>query len=57
MVKSEARCEGCRRPLTVAHAVERSAAFSDQRRLYLPPSCALKSALGEDYDVKVVLVS
>lgn len=36
--RSEARCKGCQEPVTVAYTVERCAAFSNQRRMYLSSS-------------------
>ena len=52
MAKSEARCEECQEPLTVAHIVERCATFSDQRRRTLSPPYTLKNVLGEDCDIE-----
>lgn len=52
MVESEARCEECQEPLTVAHLEDRCAAFSDQRHLYLSPPHTLKIVVEEDCGIE-----
>ena len=48
-------CEECQEPLSVAHVVERCAAFSAARQKYLAPPCTLKSVLGDSCDVPALM--
>ena len=48
-------CEECQEPLSVAHVVEKCAAFSAERRRYFAPPCTLKSVLGDPGKVPAII--
>ena len=48
-------CEECQEPLSVAHVVEKCAAFSAARARHLAPPCTLKSVLGDPCKVPALI--
>ena len=48
-------CEECQEPLSVAHVVEKCAAFSAARARHLAPPCTLKSVLGDPCEVPALV--
>lgn len=48
-------CEECQEPLSVAHVVERCAAFSAARQRHLAPPFTMKNVMGDSCNVPALI--